>query len=58
MYKVVSTDPVTKEEFIHWYNTSEEAENASFALHMHPMFKRKTNFNYYPKTYIRYESGK
>lgn len=57
MYKVVSIDPKTKIECVHWYSTSNEAENAAFALYSFPLFKRKTTVLHKPNAHITYESG-
>lgn len=56
MYKVVSIEPTTKVENVHWYATQEEAEDAAYALYMHPLFKKKTKVYACPNAYIGYES--
>lgn len=55
MYKVTSVDPKTNIETIHWYSNPDEAQNATYALHSHPLFKLRTKSTYLPNAHIGYE---
>lgn len=58
MFKVVSIDPKTAKEAVHWYPNENDARNAAFALYSHPLFQYKTRVECQPRSHIAYESGK